>query len=86
MVKECCIELVEGFCYFVFYINVYWGKMFVIMLGGEVIEYENFLNIVNDIGLLYSLGICLVVVYGVCLQIDVNFVEYYYELVYYKQM
>lgn len=67
MVKECKIELVEGFCYLVFYINIYWGKMFVIMFGGEVIEYENFFSIVNDIGLLYSFGICLVVVYGVCL-------------------
>lgn len=67
MVKECKIELVEGFRYSVFYINIYRGKMFVIMFGGEVIEYENFFSIVNDIGLLYSFGICLVVVYGVCL-------------------
>ncbi len=32
------------------------------MLGGEAIEHENFSNIVNDIGLLHSLGIRLVVV------------------------
>lgn len=56
------------------------------MFGGEVIEYENFFSIVNDIGLLYSFGICLVVVYGVCLQIDVNLVVYYYELLYYKNI
>ena len=34
------------------------------MLGGEAIEHENFSSIVNDIGLLHSLGIRLVVVYG----------------------
>lgn len=65
MIKECKIELVEGFCYLVFYINIYCGKIFVIMFGGEVIEYDNFFSIVSDIGLLYSFGICFVVVYGV---------------------
>jgi acetylglutamate kinase len=33
-------------------------------LGGEAIEHDNFSSIVNDIGLLHSLGIRLVVVYG----------------------
>ncbi len=64
MVKERRTELVEGFRHSVPYINAHRGKTFVIMLGGEAIEHENFSNIVNDIGLLHSLGIRLVVVYG----------------------
>lgn len=42
------------------------------MLGGEAIEHENFSSIVNDIGLLHSLGIRLVVVYGARPQIEAN--------------
>ena len=64
MVKERRTELVEGFRHSVPYINAHRGKTFVIMLGGEAIEHENFSSIVNDIGLLHSLGIRLVVVYG----------------------
>ncbi len=56
MVKERRTELVEGFRHSVPYINAHRGKTFVIMLGGEAIEHENFSNIVNDIGLLHSLG------------------------------
>ena len=70
MVKERRTELVEGFRHSVPYINAHRGKTFVIMLGGEAIEHENFSNIVNDIGLLHSLGIRLVVVYGARPQID----------------
>lgn len=54
MVKERRTELVEGFRHSVPYINAHRGKTFVIMLGGEAIEHENFSNIVNDIGLLHS--------------------------------
>ncbi|STV86839.1 N-acetylglutamate synthase [Klebsiella michiganensis] len=64
MVKERRTELVEGFRHSVPYINAHRGKTFVIMLGGEAIEHDNFSSIVNDIGLLHSLGIRLVVVYG----------------------
>ncbi len=56
MVKERRTELVEGFRHSVPYINAHRGKTFVIMLGGEAIEHENFSNIVNDIGLLHSLA------------------------------
>ena len=56
MVKERKTELVEGFRHSVPYINTHRGKTFVIMLGGEAIEHENFSSIVNDIGLLHSLG------------------------------
>lgn len=65
MVKERRTELVQGFRHSVPYINTHRGKTFVIMLlGGEAIEHENFSSIVNDIGLLHSLGIRPVVVYG----------------------
>ena len=72
MVKERRTELVEGFRHSVPYINAHRGKTFVIMLGGEAIEHDNFSSIVNDIGLLHSLGIRLVVVYGARPQIDAN--------------
>jgi len=53
-VKERSTELVQGFRHSVPYINAHRGKTFVVMLGGEAIEHENFSNIVNDIGLLHS--------------------------------
>nr|WP_312884955.1 hypothetical protein [Candidatus Sodalis endolongispinus] len=62
--KERSTELVQGFRHTVPYINAHRGKTFVVMLGGEAIEHENFASIVNDIGLLHSLGIRLVLVYG----------------------
>ncbi|MCR9027464.1 amino-acid N-acetyltransferase, partial [Citrobacter amalonaticus] len=66
------------------YINTHRGKTFVIMLGGEAIEHENFSSIVNDIGLLHSLGIRLVVVYGARPQIDANLVTHHHEPMYHK--
>ncbi|WEF29013.1 amino-acid N-acetyltransferase [Klebsiella aerogenes] len=85
MVKERRTELVEGFRHSVPYINAHRGKTFVIMLGGEAIEHDNFSSIVNDIGLLHSLGIRLVVVYGARPQIDANLAEHHHEPVYHKQ-
>ncbi|TXU73757.1 amino-acid N-acetyltransferase [Klebsiella oxytoca] len=85
MVKERRTELVEGFRHSVPYINAHRGKTFVIMLGGEAIEHDNFSSIVNDIGLLHSLGIRLVVVYGASPQIDANLAEHRHEPVYHKQ-
>lgn len=83
-VKERSTELVQGFRHSVPYINAHRGKTFVIMLGGEAIEHENFSNIVNDIGLLHSLGIRLVVVYGARPQIDANLAQHNYEPIYHK--
>ncbi|SLM64163.1 N-acetylglutamate synthase [Dickeya aquatica] len=83
-VKERSTELVQGFRHSVPYINAHRGKTFVIMLGGEAIEHENFANIVNDIGLLHSLGIKLVVVYGARPQIDANLMAHNYEPRYHK--
>ncbi|HFR7794163.1 TPA: amino-acid N-acetyltransferase [Escherichia coli] len=86
MVKERKTELVEGFRHSVPYINTHRGKTFVIMLGGEAIEHENFSSIVNDIGLLHSLGIRLVVVYGARPQIDANLAAHHHELLYHKNI
>jgi len=84
VVKERKTELVEGFRHSVPYINAHRGKTFVIMLGGEAIEHENFSSIVHDIGLLHSLGIRLVLVYGARPQIDANLAEHHHEPVYHK--
>jgi amino-acid N-acetyltransferase len=46
------------------YINTHRGKTFVLMLGGEVAQQDNFAHIVHDIALLNSLGIKLVLVHG----------------------
>lgn len=86
MVKERKTELVEGFRHSVPYINTHRGKTFVITLGGEAIEHENFSSIVNDIGLLHSLGIRLVVVYGARPQIDANLAAHHHEPLYHKNI
>lgn len=86
MVKERKTELVEGFRHSVPYINTHRGKTFVIMLGGEAIEHENFSSIVNDIGLLHSLGIRLVVVCGARPQIDANLAAHHHEPLYHKNI
>ncbi|HFV0525582.1 amino-acid N-acetyltransferase [Escherichia coli] len=86
MVKERKTELVEGFRHSVPYINTHRGKTFVIMLGGEAIEHENFSSIVNDIRLLHSLGIRLVVVYGARPQIDANLAAHHHEPLYHKNI
>ena len=86
MVKERKTELVEGFRHSVPYINTHRGKTFVIMLGGEAIEHENFSSIVNDIGLLHSLGIRQVVVYGARPQIDANLAAHHHEPLYHKNI
>lgn len=84
MVKERKTELVQGFRHSVPYINAHRGKTFVIMLGGEAIEHEDFSSIINDIGLLHSLGIHLVVVYGARPQIDANLASHHHNPVYHK--
>ncbi|MGH1470507.1 MAG: amino-acid N-acetyltransferase [Cellvibrionaceae bacterium] len=52
------------------YINTHRGKTFVLMLPGEACEDDNFHFIVNDIALLNSLGIRLVLVHGAQSQIS----------------
>ncbi len=52
------------------YINAHRDRTFVLMLGGEAIADPNFENIIHDIGLLASLDVRLVVVFGARPQID----------------
>ncbi|WP_019603812.1 amino-acid N-acetyltransferase [Teredinibacter turnerae] len=52
------------------YINSHRGKTFVVLLPGDCISQDNFPNIINDLTLLSSLGVRLVVVHGARRQID----------------
>jgi len=63
-------DLVNWFRQSAPYVNAHRGKTFIIMMGGECIAHPNFSNIVNDIALLNSLGIKIVVVYGARPQIE----------------
>ena len=63
-------ELVEGFRHSASYVNAHRGKTFVVMLGGEALAQGQFRSIINDIALLHSLGIKMVLVHGARPQID----------------
>ena len=52
------------------YINAHRGKTFVIMFEGAAIEHPNFNTVIQDLALLNSLGVQLVLVHGARLQID----------------
>ncbi|MEM7027697.1 MAG: amino-acid N-acetyltransferase [Pseudomonadota bacterium] len=52
------------------YIHSHHDKRFVIQMGGEIIASDNFQHLIHDLALLYSLGIKLVLVFGVRTQID----------------
>lgn len=52
------------------YINAHRKKVFVVYMGGEVIEHPNFTHVISDLALLETLGIRLVIVHGVRPQID----------------
>ncbi|QCI22295.1 amino-acid N-acetyltransferase [Buchnera aphidicola] len=84
--KERTTELVQGFRHSVPYINTHRGKTFVIMLSGDAIKYGNFSGIINDIGLLHSLGIHLVVIYGACPQINTILNEKNIKITYHKHI
>lgn len=68
--KERTTELVKGLRHSVPYINAHHGKIFVILLTGATLKSHNYVNIINDLGLLHSLGIKLVIVNGARDQID----------------
>ncbi|OEE62401.1 amino-acid N-acetyltransferase [Enterovibrio norvegicus FF-162] len=70
MLKLRSTALVKGFRQSAPYVNAHQNKTIVIMLGGEAIADNNFGNIVNDIALLNSLGLRLVLVYGARPQIS----------------
>jgi amino-acid N-acetyltransferase len=52
------------------YMNAHRGKVFVIMFGGEAVLSENFERLIQDIALLHSLGIRIIIVHGARPQID----------------
>ena len=52
------------------YIHAHRGKTFVIMLSGETLAHENLSNIINDVALMSSLGVRLVLVHGARPQIN----------------
>ncbi|ELI9684937.1 amino-acid N-acetyltransferase, partial [Vibrio vulnificus] len=62
--------LVKGFRQSTPYVNAHRGKTMVILLGGEAIADKNFSNIINDIALMHSLGVKVVLVYGARPQIN----------------
>lgn len=57
-------ELVDGFRQSTPYVNAHRGKTFVVMLGGEAIGQPGCRSIINDVALLTSLGIKIVLVFG----------------------
>tara|TARA_R110002072_G_scaffold1369_17_gene11463 strand:- start:696 stop:1979 length:1284 start_codon:yes stop_codon:yes gene_type:complete len=57
------------------YIGAHRDKTFVLYLGGQGIEHENFTNIVADIVLLHSLGIRLVLIHGAAPQIEASILQ-----------
>ncbi|MGL5360117.1 MAG: amino-acid N-acetyltransferase, partial [Shewanella sp.] len=63
-------ELVDGFRHSAPYVNAHRSKTFVVMLGGEALAQSQFRAILNDVALLHSLGIKVVLVYGARPQID----------------
>lgn len=52
------------------YINAHHGRTFVVVLSGETIQDNNFSHIINDLALLGSLGVRLVLVHGARPQIE----------------
>ena len=57
------------------YINAHRDKTFVIAFGGEAVLHPNFAHLIQDIVLLHSLGIRLVLVHGARPQIDARLTE-----------
>lgn len=67
------------------YINAHRHKTFVIMFNGEAILHPNFQYIIQDIALLQSLGIRLILVYGARPQISQNLAEKNIETPFYER-
>ena len=79
-------ELVQWFRQSTPYVNMHRGKTFVIMLDGDTIASQNFINIISDIRLLHSLGIKLVIVFGARLQINELLHQHQIEPQYHKNI
>ncbi|CAL4324122.1 amino-acid N-acetyltransferase [Buchnera aphidicola] len=86
MYKNPITNLVEEFRHSVPYINAHREKIFVITLSGEAIKHKNFIHIINDIGLLHSLGIHLVVVYDASPQIKKRLINKKINFHYHKNV
>jgi len=63
-------NIIEWFRASTAYINAHRGKVFVVLLSGEALESKNFPNLVQDLSLLHSLGVKLVLVHGARPQIS----------------
>lgn len=57
------------------YINAHCDKTFVIAFGGEAVQHPNFMHVIQDIVLLHSLDIRIVVVHGARPQIETRLQE-----------
>lgn len=79
-------ELVHWFRQSTPYVNMHNGKTFVIMLDGDTIASPNFVNIINDISLLHSLNVKLVIVFGARYQINELLSQHQIEPNYYKNI
>ncbi|UJF18923.1 amino-acid N-acetyltransferase [Vibrio sp. SS-MA-C1-2] len=76
--------LVKGFRQSTPYLNAHRDKTFIIILDGELTSDSNFSRIINDISILNSLGIRLVLVYGARPQINQNLVRHNHETPYHR--
>lgn len=79
-------ELVRWFRQSSPYVNIHRGKTFVIMLDGDTVASRNFINIINDISLLHSLGIKLIIVFGARFQINELLKQHHIEPIYHKNI
>ncbi|MDH2998575.1 amino-acid N-acetyltransferase [Pasteurellaceae bacterium LFhippo2] len=79
-------ELVQWFRQSTPYVNLHREKTFVIMLDGEVVESPNLSNIINDINLLHSLGIKLVIIFGARPQINQLLAQNKHQSEYYNNI
>ena len=65
-----CDEHVDWFRQSAPYIHAHRGKTFVILFGGEAVEHTGFAHLIQDIALLGSLGVRIVLVHGARSQIQ----------------
>jgi amino-acid N-acetyltransferase len=85
MLEQRDTRLVNWFRQSAPYVNAHRHKTFVIMIGGECIAHQNFPNIVNDIALLNTLGIKIVLVYGARPQIEKSLKKHGVESIFHQQ-
>lgn len=79
-------QLADSFRLSAPYVHAHRHRTFIVMLSGEAIEHPNYRKIINDIALLNSLGIRVVLVYGARPQINAALVERGMQSEYYKDV